>query len=284
MPTNADAHRTTVVRAAMSARRSAGTRAARDIDNLGVGRPARAMVSGTHSCKPAPAPVRCVDVRWSACAPVPRYPPAMPKLTPKIILEGTRLTHKTDLAFALNEHPAIVGPRRYRYHSPVISAEWCGFTPEPWGRGPITFDGPEEEARALAVFDAWARLIELQPHYSWIIDRFHLSARAYQLQAHGIDVDFGWLEERLAALDVHVVLCTRRDGWEAAREERLLVSGNPSQYDDLDAFRREQDLLYRLADESVLRVLEVDMTGGDIDGACLQIADVDGVDRRPVAA
>ena len=123
----------------------------------------------------------------------------MPKLTPKIILEGTRLTHKTDLAFALNEHPAIVGPRRYRYHSPVISAEWCGFTPEPWGRGPITFDGPEEEARALAVFDAWVALIELQPHYSWIIDRFHLSARAYQLQAHGIDVAFGWLEERLAA-------------------------------------------------------------------------------------
>ena len=203
---------------------------------------------------------------------LPRYPPAMPKLTPKIILEGTRLTHKTDLAFALNEHPAIVGPRRYRYHSPVISAEWCGFTPEPWGRGPITFDGPEEEARALAVFDAWARLIELQPHYSWMIDRFHLSARAYQLQTHGIDVQFGWLEERLAALDVHVVLCTRRDGWEAAREERLVVSGNPSQYDDLDAFRREQDLLRRLADESVLRVLEVDMTGGDIEAACLQIA------------
>ena len=129
--------------------------------------------------------------------PLPRYPPAMPKLTPKIILEGTRLTHKTDLAFALNEHPAIVGPRRYRYHSPLISAEWCGFTPEPWGRGPITFDGPEEETQALAVFDAWARLIELQPHYSWIIDRFHLSARAYQLQAHGTDVDFDWLEERL---------------------------------------------------------------------------------------
>ena len=47
---------------------------------------------------------------------MPRWP-AGPKLTPKIILEGTRLTHKTDLAFALNEHPRIVGPRRYRYHS-----------------------------------------------------------------------------------------------------------------------------------------------------------------------
>jgi hypothetical protein len=32
------------------------------------------------------------------------------KLVPKIILEGTRLTFKTDIAFALNEHPRIVGP------------------------------------------------------------------------------------------------------------------------------------------------------------------------------
>lgn len=60
----------------------------------------------------------------------------MAKLTPKIILGATRLTHKTDLAFALNEHPRVVGPRRYRYHSPLISAEWCGFTPVPClGRG-----------------------------------------------------------------------------------------------------------------------------------------------------
>ena len=45
------------------------------------------------------------------------------KLCPKIILEGTRLTHKTDIALALNDHPRIVGPRKYRYHSPLISAE-----------------------------------------------------------------------------------------------------------------------------------------------------------------
>ncbi len=61
------------------------------------------------------------------------------KLTPKVILEGTRLVGKTDLAFALNEHPRLVGDRRYRYHSPLISAEWCGFTNEPWGRGLINF-------------------------------------------------------------------------------------------------------------------------------------------------
>lgn len=199
----------------------------------------------------------------------------MSKLTPKIILEGTRLTHKTDLAFALNEHPRLVGPRRYRYHSPLISAEWCGFTPWPWGRGPINFEpGGEEEARALAVFDTWVRLIELQPHYSWIIDRFHLSAKAFQLTEHGHELDLRALEERLRALDVHLVLCTRRDGtWEAARAERLLVSGNPSQYDDLSVFRREQDLLRTLAAESSLNVLELDMSDGDVEDACNRIAD-----------
>src|SRR5512146_2062557 len=199
----------------------------------------------------------------------------MAKLTPKIILEGTRLTHKTDLAFALNEHPRIVGPRRYRYHSPLVSAEWCGFTPYPWGRGPINFEpGGDEEARAMDVFDTWTRLIELQPHYSWIIDRFHLSAKAHQLTANGYALDFGWLEPRLGARDVPLVLCTRRDGtWEAARAERLKVSGKPSQYDDLGAFEREQELLRRLADETILPVLELDTTDGDMDAACDAIAD-----------
>ena len=55
------------------------------------------------------------------------------KLCPKIILEGTRLTFKTEIAFELNEHPRVVEPRKYRYHSPLISAEWCTFTNYPWG-------------------------------------------------------------------------------------------------------------------------------------------------------
>jgi hypothetical protein len=70
------------------------------------------------------------------------------KLCPKIILEGTRLTMKTEIAFALNEHPRIVGPRKYRYHSPILSAEWCGFTNFLWGRGLINLLG-EEEAMAM---------------------------------------------------------------------------------------------------------------------------------------
>jgi hypothetical protein len=37
------------------------------------------------------------------------------KLCPNIILEGTRLTIKTEIAFELTRHPCIVvGPRKYR--------------------------------------------------------------------------------------------------------------------------------------------------------------------------
>ena len=72
------------------------------------------------------------------------------KLCPKVILEGTRLTFKTEIAFELNEHPRVVGPRKYRYHSPLISAEWCTFTNYPWGRGPINFDFDNPRASELA--------------------------------------------------------------------------------------------------------------------------------------
>jgi hypothetical protein len=197
----------------------------------------------------------------------------MSKLVPKIILEGTRLTFKTDIAFALNEHPRIVGPRKYRYHSPLISAEWCAFTNFPWGRGPINFD-PHEEALAMETYAAWAKLFELQKYYSWIVDRFHLSTRAYQLKAHNKDYDFRWLEERLAPLGFHLVLLTRSPGsFAAARAERLKVSGKPSQYDDLQIFIEEQELLRRLAGESILPCLELDISDNDIPRAVERIAD-----------
>jgi hypothetical protein len=195
------------------------------------------------------------------------------KLTPKILLEGTRLTKKTEIALALNEHPRIVGPRKYRYPSPLISAEWCAFTPTPWGRGLINYEPPEER-RAMETYATWARLFELLPHYSWIVDRFHLSTRAYQIVNHGHDVDFGWLERRLQPLGFHLVLCRRRpETFEAARAERLEVSGKPSQYDDLSVFVREQELMYRLASTSVLPTLRLDVSGGDVARACDTIAD-----------
>jgi len=195
------------------------------------------------------------------------------KLTPKIILEGTRLTLTTEIAFALNEHPRIVGPRKYRYHSPLISAEWCAFTNFPWGRGLINFE-PQEESLAMETYRTWARLFELQRYYSWIIDRFHISTRAYQLKAYGKDYDFHWLEERLAALGFHLVFVTRRpESFEAARIERLKVSGNPRQYDNLQPFIEEQELMRRLIGESRLPTLELDISDNNVARACERIAD-----------
>jgi len=195
------------------------------------------------------------------------------KLCPKIILEGTRLTHKTDVAFALNEHPRIVGPRRYRYHSPLISAEWGAFDDVPWGPGVIDF-APADEGRAMETYATWARLFELLPYYSWIVDRFHVSTRAYQLRAHGRDYDFGWLEERLVPLGFRIVLLTRSpESFPAARAERLTVSGKPSQYDDLAPFIREQDLLRRLVGESRLPSLAIDVSDDDVPAAVERIAD-----------
>ncbi|MGD0612828.1 MAG: hypothetical protein ABSB41_15100 [Anaerolineales bacterium] len=195
------------------------------------------------------------------------------KLVPKIILEGTRLTLKTEVAFALNEHARIVGPRKYRYPSPLISAEWCAFTNFPWGRGLINFE-PQEEALAMETYATWVRLFELQRYYSWIVDRFHISTRAYQLKTYGRDYDFGWLEERLDALGFHLVFLTRTPAsFPAARAERLKVSGNPAQYDNLQVFIEEQEQMRRLVGESRLPTLELDISDSDVAHACDQIAD-----------
>jgi len=197
----------------------------------------------------------------------------MKKLCPKIILEGTRLTHKTEIAFELNEHPRIVGPRKYRYHSPLISAEWCGFTNFPWGRGPINFN-PHEEALAMETYHTWVRLFELQRYYSWIIDRFHLSTRLYQLQNHGVDYRFHWLEQRLDDLGFRLVFVTRSpDSFKHAREQRLLVSGNPAQYDHMNIFIEQQQLWLKIVSVSILPTLELDITDDDIPAAVEKIAD-----------
>lgn len=195
------------------------------------------------------------------------------KLCPKIILEGTRLTLKTEIAFALNEHPRIVGPRKYRYHSPLVSAEWCAFTNYPWGRGLINFE-PHEEAQALETYATWVRLFELLRYYSWIVDRFHLSTKLYQKVIHGREYDFGWLEERLKALGFHLVFCTRkRNSFERARAERIKVSGKPSQYDDLQIFIREQEAMRAVVEESRLTKMELDISDNDVGRAVETIAD-----------
>ena len=107
----------------------------------------------------------------------------------------------------------------------------------------------------METYATWARMFELQRYYSWIVDRFHLSTRAYQLSKHNKDYDFHWLEERLAPLGFHIVLLTRTpESFESARTERLKVSGNPTQYDDLNIFIEEQELMCLLVRDSMLPV------------------------------
>lgn len=195
------------------------------------------------------------------------------KLCPKIILEGTRLTHKTEIAFALNEHPRIVGSRKYRYHSPLISAEWCGFTNYPWGRGLINFTLQEEEL-AMETYRTWLRLFQQIRYYSWIIDRFHISTQAYQFIQYGISYDFSWLEQGLKILGFRLVFCTRStESFGQAREQRLNVSGNPSQYDNLQVFIHEQEVMQKLVEASVLDTLQVDISDDDIPKVVETIAD-----------
>ncbi len=197
----------------------------------------------------------------------------MSKMCPKVILEGTRLTFKTEIAFALNEHPRIVGPRKYRYHSPLISAEWCAFTNFPWGRGLINFE-PQEEALALETYRTWARLFELQRYYSWIVDRFHISTQMYQLRQYNMLYDFKWLEDRLQPLGFRLVFCIRTlESFAAARLERLKVSGNPSQYDNLGIFIEEQQLMQKLIGESRLPTFTIDISDNNVHGAVEKIAD-----------
>lgn len=195
------------------------------------------------------------------------------KLCPKVILEGTRLTFKTEIAFTLNEHPRMVGPRKYRYHSPLISGEWCAFTNFPWGRGLINFE-PQEEALAMETYHTWARLFELQRYYSWIVDRFHLSTRMYQLRTYGKDYNFTWLEQRLLPLGFRLIYVYRSpESFEAARAERLKVSGNPKQYDDLQTFIEEQKMMEQLVSQSILPTLSLDISDNDVAGASDKIAD-----------
>ena len=114
---------------------------------------------------------------------------------------------------------------------------------------------------------------ELQRYYSWIIDRFHISTKTYQLKAHQKEYDFNWLEEGLKNLGFHLVFCTRTAAsFFKAREERLKVSGNPKQYDDIHIFIEEQTLMKSLISRSVLPVLEVDVSDNDVNKAADKIA------------
>ena len=63
------------------------------------------------------------------------------------------------------------------------------------------------------------------------------------------------------------------DSFAAARSERLKASGNPSQYDDLDAFIRDQEIMQQLVRTSRLPTLVLDISDNNISMAVEKIAD-----------
>jgi len=78
----------------------------------------------------------------------------------------------------------------------------------------------------------------------------------------------------LLPLNFRIVFCTRSpESFEAAREERLKVSGNPSQYDDLIPFIREQEMMRDLISKSMLPSLPLDISGNNILAAVERVAD-----------
>jgi thymidylate kinase len=200
------------------------------------------------------------------------------KPQPKIILEGTHLTRKTDLAFVLAEHPRIIGARQHRWHIPLVSSEWETFadkqpTREAPGHSMIDFQ-PHQEALAMETFHTYTRLFELQRDFYWIVDRFHISAAVYQLTQRGKLLDFSWLEDRLAALDFRLVLCTRRpETFEEARQERIAYSEHPWRYDNLDLFIEEQEVMREFFEKSPLKKLEVDVSDSSEKDAATRILD-----------
>jgi hypothetical protein len=194
------------------------------------------------------------------------------KLCPKLILEGTRLTGKTDLALTLNEHPRIVGVRKYPYHSPIVSAEWNGFVKNPYGSSLIDFE-QKYESRAIEAYRIWLSLFELYRYYSWIIDRFHISTQMWQATYRGTRYKFGWLESRLAALGFRLIFCWRHpDSFSEARKRRLRISSNPSQYDDLTIFIRDQRTIQELIEASIIPKLVVDVTERSVEDQADYIA------------
>jgi len=126
----------------------------------------------------------------------------------------------------------------------------------------------------METYRTWVRLFELLRYYSWIVDRFHLSTRMVQKQIQGKDHDFSWLEERLHVLGFRLVFCTRTpESFAAARTERLKVSGNPAQYDNLQQFIEEQEQMRRLVSRSILQTLELDVSDNNVAAAANRVAD-----------
>jgi hypothetical protein len=83
----------------------------------------------------------------------------------------------------------------------------------------------------------------------------------HQRKYCGRKYDLRWIEERLLPLGFHIVFCHRsHESFEKAKRKRLKVSGNPKQYDNLNIFFEEQDILFELVEKSILPKLYLDVS------------------------
>ena len=190
-------------------------------------------------------------------------------LRPRIILEGTDYAGTKNIAMALSAHLKVVGKSWERGYTAVISAKWCSFTRFPWGEKLFDFT-PGEAEQAMQNYRTWMSLIELQRHTGWIIDRFQLTTRAYQLQHYQAEYAFGWLEERLQKCGFYQVLVTQTP--EALREA-ISKSGNSSLLEQFDAIIEEQNLLRQLAATSILPTMEIVVSENDTHKTADEVAD-----------
>ena len=188
---------------------------------------------------------------------------------PRIILEGTDYAGTKDVALALSKHPQIVGKSWERVYTAVISAKWCSFTMFPWGEMLVNFT-PGEAEQAMQNYRTWMSLIELQRHTGWVIDRFHLTTRVYQLLHYQSDYAFNWLEERLHKCGFYQVLVIQTP--EAVRGA-IGKTGNSSQMERFDSVIEEQNMLRKLAAESILPTTEIIVSENDTQKNADSIAD-----------
>ena len=88
------------------------------------------------------------------------------------------------------------------------------------------------------------------------------------------EYNFDWLEKGLKQLGFRLILCYRRpETFEQAKKERLKISGNPDQYNDLTIFIKEQEEIRQLIKHSTLEYLELDISDSDVNRAADEIAD-----------
>ena len=125
----------------------------------------------------------------------------------------------------------------------------------------------------METYRTWARLFELQRYYSWIVDRFHLSTRSYQMQRprHGTTTSPGWRSASRPSVSA----------WSSApapRDVRRRARGAPQGLRKARAVRgprglhQRAGLVARAGGRVEAPVLEVDVSDSDVGGAVERIA------------